>query len=67
MVDFTVIGFWSDTDQRFATHVTATSAIEAETKCADRNAGVTICAVIRGRHQCLDTNSELTYTAPYDQ
>lgn len=66
MADFTVIGFWSDTDQRFATHVMAANATEAETKCAEHHAGVAICGVIHGRHQCVDTKSELIYTAPYN-
>lgn len=59
MVDFTVIGLWSDTDQRFATHVSAQNAKEAETKCVEQYAGVTICGIIRGRHECVDTKSQL--------
>lgn len=67
MADFTVIGFWPDTAQRFATHVRAPNAIEAEIKCAEHHAGVTICGVIRGRHQCVDKESHLSCTSPYDQ
>jgi len=66
MAIFTVIGFWSDTDQRFATHVTARNSTEAEAKCAEYHSGVTICGIVRGRHQCVDTKSQLIHSAPYD-
>jgi hypothetical protein len=62
MSDFTVIGFWPDTDQRFATYVRAMNANEAEAKCARTHEGVTICGVLQGRHQCVDTKSHVTYT-----
>ena len=64
---FTVIGFWPDTNQRFATYVKAASATEAEAKCADHHEGVAICGIVRGRHQCAETKSEMIYNAPYDQ
>lgn len=67
MAVFTVIGFWPDTDQRFATHVKARNATEAEAKCAEHHACVTICGIIRGRHECVDTKSQLIHTAPHDQ
>ena len=64
---FTVIGFWPDTDQRFATYVKAKNATEAEAKCAEHHVSVTICGIIRGRHECVDTKSQLIrHTAPHD-
>ena len=64
---FTVIGFWPDTEQRFATHINALNAIEAETKCIKIHAGVTVCGVLRGRLSCVDTSSQLVSTAIRDQ
>ena len=54
MAVFTVVGLWTDTDQRFATHIQAKNAVEAEAVCAKHNEGVTICGVIQGRHKCID-------------
>ena len=54
MKHFTIIGIWLDTGQRFATHVQAKSALEAEAICESRFAGVTICGVLRGRQCCVD-------------
>ena len=67
MVVFTVIGLWPDTDQRFATHVSAQNAKEAEAKCAKQYAGVTICGIIRGRHACVDSKSQLVHATLYDR
>ena len=52
---FTVIGYWPDTSQRFATCVEATNADEAEMTCLDQYAGVVVCGVVLGRHECVDT------------
>ena len=62
MRDFTVIGFWPDTDQRFATHITAKNASEAETICTRRHKGVLVCGVIHGEHICADTDLPLVRT-----
>jgi len=67
MAFFTVIGFWPDTGQRFATHIKAMSALEAETRCVNVHAGVAICGVLRGRLECVDTSSQLVSTALHDQ
>lgn len=64
MAIFTVIGFWPNTDQRFATHVKAKNVTEAEAKCAKRHAGVAVCGVISGRHVCVDTKSQLVHITP---
>jgi hypothetical protein len=63
MAVFTVIGFWPDTDQRFATHVKAKNVAEAEAKCAERYASVAICGVLSGQHVCVDTKSQLVHIA----
>ncbi len=55
MAIFTLIGYWADTHQRFATYVYAQGPIEAEEICLHRYRGVAICGVVRGRHKCLDT------------
>lgn len=67
MAFFTVIGFWPDTEQRFATHIKAMNATEAENKCVKVHAGVAICGVLRGRLECVDTSSQLVSTALRDQ
>jgi hypothetical protein len=51
---FTIIGIWTDTDQRFATHIEAKNSIEAEAICSKHNEGLTICGVIQGCHEVLD-------------
>lgn len=51
---FTLIGYWADTQQRFATHLNASGPAEAEEICLQRHRGVAICGVVRGRHICLD-------------
>jgi len=60
MTVFTVIGLWTDSGQRFATHIHAKNAIEAEATCSKHNEGVTICGVIKGRHECADLESKIT-------
>ena len=64
---FTVIGFWSDTDQRFATYVKAKNTTEAGAKCAEYHVDVTICGIIHGQHECVDTKSQLIHTATHNQ
>jgi hypothetical protein len=51
---FTIVGLWTDTGQRFATHIDAKNSIEAEAICSKHNEGLTICGVIQGRHKCID-------------
>jgi hypothetical protein len=40
--------------QRFAAYAKAKNAEEAEKAVLDKHSGVSICAVIEGRHQCAD-------------
>ena len=54
MTDFTVVGFYTDTWQRFSSWICAKGADDAEDVCARTNPGIAICAVILGRHSCLD-------------
>jgi hypothetical protein len=55
MEDYTVIGFWPDTMQRFATTISATSADDAEMRCSQKQHGVMVCGVIKGKHECLES------------
>jgi hypothetical protein len=41
--------------QRFADYIEAANPQEAEQIILDTHSGVSICAVIEGRHQCADT------------
>ena len=63
MKTFTVIGYWEDSLQRFTTYVTAGRPDEAEEICMREYPGVTVCAVLRGRQQCLDTTSHVRAAA----
>lgn len=58
---FTVIGFWPDTMQRFASVFKAGNPGEAEEICLRRNDGVSVCGVIKGEHDCVDAH---TYVRP---
>lgn len=60
-LDFTVIGCWPDTMQRFAGSFSAKDPNEAEQMCFRRYEGVAICGVIQGAHDCVDTH---TYVHP---
>ncbi|MDR1100720.1 MAG: DNA cytosine methyltransferase [Treponema sp.] len=51
---YTVIGYRSDSMQRFADHIEAANPQEAETVVLNKHNGVSICAVIEGWHQCAD-------------
>jgi hypothetical protein len=59
--DFTVIGFWPDTMQRFASSFCAKNSNEAEEMCFRQYEGVAICGVLQGSHDCVDTH---TYVHP---
>jgi hypothetical protein len=56
---FTVIGFWPDTEQRFADIFRASSASMAEQLCLRSHPGIAVCGVIAGSHACLDTSPYL--------
>ena len=55
MKSFTVLGFWIDSLQRFATFVEANGPDEAEDSCIREHPDIAVCAVLRGRQQCVDT------------
>jgi site-specific DNA-cytosine methylase len=52
--NYTVIGYWPDSMQRFADYIEAVNPQEAETAVLNKHNGVAICAVIEGRRQCVD-------------
>ena len=54
---FTVIGFWDDTMQRFADSFRASTPDEAEEMCFRQHEGVSVCGVIEGKHNCLDSHA----------
>jgi hypothetical protein len=54
MCEYTVIGYYVDTMQRFADIAAATNPEEAERCILNKYIGVSICGVIEGRHQCVD-------------
>lgn len=55
MKDFTIIGYWTDSLQRFSTYVEAAGADEAEETCLRENPEVAVCAVLPGRQKCVET------------
>jgi hypothetical protein len=55
MQDYTIIGYWPDTMQRFAEFERASNPVEAEKRVFEKHNGVSICAVMSGRHQCADS------------
>jgi len=59
MQEFTVIGFWEDTGQRFADFIRAESADQAEGLVADKQGPETsapiVVAVIKGYHKPKET------------
>ena len=55
MENYTVIGFWPDSLQRFATTISASSADDAELRCLTKHRGVLVCGVIKGKHEVLDS------------
>jgi hypothetical protein len=58
---FTVIGFWTDTDQRFCDVVCAATAFIAEDQCLQTYPGIAVCGVIAGSHSCVDSSPYLKY------
>lgn len=65
--DFTVLGIWDDTDQRFADFVIACCAEAAEddvrARMEDVDERLRIAGVIRGTHECADTRTHGWRTA----
>jgi hypothetical protein len=61
MRDYTVIGFWADTEQRFATVLRATSAETAESACLAHHPGLGICGVVQGSHLSADASPYIAY------
>ena len=58
---YTVVGFWPDTMQRFAECFRALDPNDAEETCLNLFDGVSVCGVIKGRHNLLDAH---TYVRP---
>jgi len=58
---FTVIGFWTDTDQRFCDVVCAATAFIAEDQCLQTYPAIAVCGVIAGNHSCVDSSPYLKY------
>lgn len=54
MIAFTVVGYWSDSLQRFSAYVDAMNPEEAEEICMQQHPGVAICAVFTGRQVSVD-------------
>jgi hypothetical protein len=54
MQSYTIIGFWPDSLQRFATIVQASSPDAAEERCIKEHSGVVVCGVLIGAHTCVD-------------
>jgi site-specific DNA-cytosine methylase len=53
--NYTVIGYWPGSMQRFADYIEAATPDDAEKEVIAKHNGVSICAVIEGRHQCVDS------------
>ena len=61
MSDFTVIGFYPNTMQRFAESYRAPNPESAEKKCFRQYPEVAICGVVKGRHNCVDSATSVTF------
>lgn len=60
MRDYTLIGFYADTYQRFAHSLEAADSDAAEVACLQEFPGVVICGVIAGEHATVDTQEYVT-------
>lgn len=54
--EYTIIGFYADTMQRFADTAIAANPEEAEQYILNKNCGVSICGIIEGLHHCVDAH-----------
>lgn len=68
---YTVVGFYSDNDQRFGTSVRAKDPDDAESRVLkeiaadeDNSGQLHICAVFEGDIQCVDTDGYLNPPLP---
>jgi hypothetical protein len=59
---FTVVGFWPDTNQRFACSYQASDAGMAEALCGKAHPGIAIVAVFEGDLTPVDQTPTVTYT-----
>ena len=55
MKNFTVIGYWPDSHQRFCDFVRAPDADSAEVTCVNDHPGLAVCGVIAGLHHTCET------------
>ena len=61
MNDYTVIGYYSDTLQRFGEVYKASSPENAEKSCLRKHPEVAICGVVKGQHICVDTSAYVAF------
>lgn len=58
-MEYTVIGFWKDTKQRFTETVEAPNAFMAETAIGARHPGITTVATLRGKQEVIDFETHI--------
>lgn len=63
MNDYTVIGFYPDTMQRFSETYRASSPESAERKCFRQYLEVAVCGVVKGQHNCVDSATYVAFKA----
>ena len=56
MNDYTVIGYYPDTLQRFGEAYKASSPKNAEKRCLQKHPDVAICGVVKGQQNCVDAS-----------
>jgi len=54
MYEYTIIGYYTDTMQRFATTTTAMNPKEAEYGILNKYSNIAVCGIIAGQHYCVD-------------
>ncbi len=63
MTEFTVVGYWPDTMQRFCTSVDATTPDEAEETCLREHPCLAVCGVFLGPQECVDSSEFVGFGA----
>jgi hypothetical protein len=61
MHDYTVIGYYPDTLQRFGETYKASCPETAEKSCLLKHPDVAICGVVEGRLNCVDTSAYVAF------
>ena len=62
MYEYTIIGYYADTMQRFTDMTTSANPEEAEQYILNKYSNVLVCGIIEGRHHCVDVH-EFVQTA----